>query len=185
MTPLSYVTHTSCISIWCCALGKHLVSTFARFCDVWTFINVIRPSSSTSQMKWYRTSICFVRAWNIAFFAKQMALWLSQPRTVPFQANQTHCIDVLTILLPWKPRWLRYSASAVDEATTFCSLVRHDTTPPASVNMYPLVDFRASTSLAMSESQKSFSSNGSYWCKCLVNEYLERHHMHKYHQLKK
>ena len=139
MMPLSYVTPTICIHIWCCALGKH------GFCDVWTFINVIRPSSSTSRMKWYHTSICFVCAWNIAFFAKQMTLWLSQPRTGAFSRKSNSLHRHASHIASLEASVVEiYFPSILDKATTFCSLLHHDTTPPASVNtlhlwisMYP------------------------------------------------
>ena len=36
------------------------------------------PSSTASLMKWYRTSICFVREWNLLSFDNAIASWLSQ-----------------------------------------------------------------------------------------------------------
>ena len=45
-----------------------------------------------------------------------------------------------------------YSTSVVDNATVFCSLDYHETTPPTYVITYPDVDQLVSTSADMSES---------------------------------
>lgn len=51
-----------------------------------------------------------------------------------------------------------YSASMVDVATVFCLCDDHDTGPPASVIIYPVVDLRESSQPAKSLSTKSVSS---------------------------
>ena len=57
-------------------LGRGLVKMSETLSSIGTYFTWILPSSTTSWMKWYHRSMCFVLAWNLLSFASAMAPWL-------------------------------------------------------------------------------------------------------------
>ena len=99
-----------------------------------TFTSSISLSSSTSQMKWYFTTVCFVFAWNTGFFANMIALWLSQcnvgtsteiPKSPTSRASHIASLHASHAAI--------YSASVVDMDVQFCKRDRQETAPPVKL----------------------------------------------------
>ena len=57
----------------------------ANMCSVEQYCNRITPISNFSRMKWYCTSMCFVREWCVRFFASEMLPWLLHMIVVAYE----------------------------------------------------------------------------------------------------
>ena len=104
-------------------LSFSLVTTFvsisAGFWLVCIFSSFNSPSSNTERMKWYLRCMCLVLEWNVEFFARWIALWLSlySVRIWCFLPNSSInlCNQIISLLASVAAT---YSTSVVESATT-------------------------------------------------------------------
>ena len=120
-----------------------LVSTFVkmldRFSAVGMYVTKIFPSSTASQMKWYRRSICLVWEWYLLSFASAITPWLSQlifiASTFAPQISSTklrsHSTSFTTCVCAM------YSASVLDNTMICCFFELQDIAPDPKWNKYP------------------------------------------------
>jgi len=126
---------------------------FAGFLLVCIFSNFKCPSSKTDHMKWYLSSICLVFECKAEFFARWMALSLSQYNLLfsCFFPNSSINLCNQIIYLPASLE-TTYSAFVVESETTFCSFKIQLTVVPLTVKAYRVVILLLSLSLSISES---------------------------------
>jgi hypothetical protein len=92
----------------------YLVKESIIFSNVSTFSNTTLLLSTVSLKKWYYTSICFVLEWYVGFFARNIALWMSQFIFIALCSNpipEHNLCNHTAYLLPWVASM--YSASVV------------------------------------------------------------------------
>ena len=112
--------------------------------SVGMYMTSIFLSSTASRMKWYRMSICLVRAWNLLSLDNAIAPWLLQlivngasckPR-ISFRKLRNHKASLAA--------WVCaiYSASVLDNAIMYCFFELQDTAPLPIWNEYPEIECR-------------------------------------------
>ena len=83
-------------------LAKGLVKISAGLSSVGTYTTDIFPSSTASWTKWYHTSICFVRAWNLLFLTVRYPLdyrsWSLSLRPVLHRFRWWMCAATMPLL---------------------------------------------------------------------------------------
>ena len=77
-------------------LSKGLVKMSDTLSSVSMYFTWIFLSSTTSQMKWYHRSMCFVLTWNLLSFASAMAPWLSHEMVSSFSSPQISFMKLLS-----------------------------------------------------------------------------------------
>ena len=109
------------------------------------------PSSKVDRMKWYLNCIFLVFEWKAEFFARWMALWLSQYNLLfsYFFPNSSInlCNQIISLLASVAAT---YYASVVESETTFCSFEIQLTVVPPIVRRYHVVLLLLSLSPAIS-----------------------------------
>ena len=149
------LTFNMSLNSWKVCLGKLFVITSANIWSVLQYFTLMDLSLTFCLIKWYATSICFVRLWNLGFLDNSMAPWLSSfiidgwscfsPISLSnLRSHTTSCVA-----------WLKatYSAAVLDLATQDCLLLLQLTVDPLIWKTYPDVDFLVSTSFAQSASE--------------------------------
>ena len=110
------------------AFANGFVKISVGLSSVGTYTTDTFPSSTASQMKWYRTSICFVREWNLLSFDSAIApwlleliviaqvgwLWISLTKVRSHSASLWH--------EPEQYIWLRLSKEQWSVAPAYCTL---------------------------------------------------------------
>lgn len=114
--------------VWSHALATPLVNTSANCWSVVANDVHISPPSSFSQTKCRFTSMCLVRSCYTGLWEILMAALLSQYRLVSNPISQSRVLNQRTSQTPCTI--VRYSASALDLATTDCFLLCYVTRFP-------------------------------------------------------
>jgi hypothetical protein len=122
---------------------------FAGFWLVCIFSNFKCLSSKTDHMKWYLSCIFLVFEWKFEFFARWMALSLSQYNLLFFYFFPNSSINLCSLLASVAATYYAY---VVESETTFCSFKIQLTVVPPTLKTYPMVLFLLSLSLSISES---------------------------------
>lgn len=120
--------------------GKAFLIIFDPLSSIWIFLSCNSFILSTSQIKWYANSTCFVCECNPEFLLRWIAILLSHIEYNSF----VHCS---TLLGTFSSKDLLagfiaiYSASVLDRAMRFCNFGCRDSAPPIKGTRYPDIDF--------------------------------------------
>ena len=123
-------------------LGRGLVKISETLSSIGTYFTWILPSLTTSRMKWYHRSMCFVLAWNLLSFASMMAPWLSHEMVSSFSSPPWISFIKLLSQIPSLATCvcMTYSASVLDSDTTPCFLELHEIAPTPKWNENPDIE---------------------------------------------
>src|SRR5271155_5482678 len=119
--------------------------------------------------------MCLARAWDTGFFARAMALWLSEKRSVgsselPFEwPSSARSVLIHFNSFVASVRAI-YSDSIVDNATVGCRRLFHSIAPLLSMTVYSIVECRVSISPAHSASEYPWRRRGGARYKILCVE---------------
>ena len=121
---------------------RDLVKMSASWSFELTKLVAIHPDAIFSLMKWQSTSMCLVLSWKTGLDAICKAAWLSQMSFIcspfPNLNSWRRCLSHMSSHVA--KAIARYSASALDLATTCCFLLFQDIRLPPMKTQYPEVE---------------------------------------------
>ena len=106
------------------------------------YLKLTSFASACSLMKWWRTSMCFVRRWFLSFVLRAIAPLLSACMVTGRVTGSPISSKYLSSHNAWvvaREKAIN-SASTVDKATVSCLFVSQETGPPATTKILPSVE---------------------------------------------